>query len=402
MKLDTELLLRDLYRLDPSGAQMMDELAHHVHSFVGAADVLGDIPAAFWTGAPVERMNRMNLPVEYGGLPLTATALRRAVTFERIGRICPALPMSMPGPGLSMPPVLSLGTPEQRAAYFDRFNGQARPVWGAFAITEPQGGSDAANMRTRAVADGDGYILDGDKCFITSGARADAVVVFATLDPARGRFGVRAFLVDRGTPGFAVERSEDMLGLRASQLSTLAFRDCRVPAARMLGHTGRRGPLIDAFTGAQRAWDYMRPALAAGINGTCAGILAYARTCIADGRAGLARAGAQAAHGALDPLQARVHAAQLLALRAAWKFDRGERASLDASLAKASAATLAMDVAHRLAALLPLQAASHGNPVEKFLRDAKAFDILEGTGDMQRLMIARGFQDAAGAPSSPF
>ena len=395
MKLDTEILLRDLYRLDPAGAQMMEELQHHVQRFVMAADALGDIPAAFWDGVPVERMNRMNLPVEYGGMPLTATALRRAVTFERIGRICPALPMSMPGPGLSMPPVLSLGTPAQRTAYFERFCGQARPVWGAFAITEPQGGSDATTMRTVARADGDDFILDGEKCFITSGARASAVVVFATLDPAKGRFGVRAFLVERGTPGFRIDRSEDMLGLRASQLSVLSFQACRVPAASMLGHTGRRGPLIDAFTGAQRAWDYMRPALAAGINGTCAGILAHARHCLDEGRAPLTRAQVEAAHATLGPFQARVHAAQLLALRAAWKFDRGERASLDASLAKATSATLAMDLAHRLAALLPLQAASRGDPLEKFVRDAKAFDILEGTGDMQRLMIARAFQEAA-------
>jgi acyl-CoA dehydrogenase len=393
MKLETEALLRDLNRLDPAGARLMDALAQRVERHVTAADAAGDIPPAFWDGAPVDSMNRLNLPAGYGGLAFSGTALRRAVTFERISRICLALPMSMPGPGLSMPPVLSLGTPEQRTAYFNRFVDQQRPVWGAFAITEPQGGSDAANLRTVARRHGDSYVLDGEKCFITNGARADVVIVFATLDPAKGRFGVRAFMVPRGTAGFGVVRSEDMMGLRASQLSTLSFTDCTVPADHMLGHTGRRGPLIDAFTGAQDAWDYMRPALAAGINGSCFGALDYARRCLETGESSLPRARLGPAREDLDQYTARARAAQLLALRAAWKYDRGERSSRDASMAKACSATLAMDLAHRLAALFPLHAASRGNPLEKFVRDAKAFDILEGTGDMQRLMIARAFDD---------
>jgi acyl-CoA dehydrogenase len=400
VKLDTEALLQALRRADPEGAQMMDALAQRVERHAGAADAAGDIPSAFWDGAPVEKMNRLNLPAGYGGQAFSATALRRAVTFERISRICLALPMSMPGPGLSMPPVLSLGTPAQRSAYFGRFVGQERPVWGAFAITEPQGGSDATHMRTVARRQGDRYVLDGEKCFITNGARADVVIVFATLDPAKGRFGVRAFIVPRGTAGFCVVRSEDMMGLRASQLSTLSFTDCEVPAEHMLGHTGKRGPLVDAFTGAQDAWDYMRPALAAGINGSCFGVLGHARRCLVAGESCLPRARLGAACEVLDQYMARTRAAQLLALRAAWKYDRGERSSLDASMAKACSATLAMDLAHRLAALLPLQAASNGNPLEKFVRDAKAYDILEGTGDMQRLMIARAADDEALSTSS--
>jgi acyl-CoA dehydrogenase len=392
MKLETEALLDDLHRHDPECARMMDALAQRMARHAAAADAAADVPPAFWDGAPVAMLNRLNLPAGYGGLAFSATALRRAVTFERMSRSCLALPMSMPGPGLSMPPVLSLGTPAQRSAYFSRFVGQQQPVWGAFAITEPQGGSDATNLRTVARRRGDSYVLDGEKCFITNGARADVAIVFATLDPAKGRFGVRAFMVPRGTPGFSVLRSEDMMGLRASQLSTLSFTECEVPSDHMLGHTGKRGPLVDAFTGALDAWNYMRPALAAGINGTCFGVLDYARHCIQSGESGLPRARLGPATEDLNQYTARTQAAQLLALRAAWKYDRRERSSLDASMAKACSATLAMDLAHRLAALLPLQAASRGDPLEKFVRDAKAFDILEGTGDMQRLMIARAFE----------
>lgn len=392
MKINTDTLLQELYQDNAQERRMMDEVIDRLPRFVNDADAQGDVPDAFWSDAPVEMMNRMNMPVAYGGLHLTATALRRAITFEHVGRICPALPMSMPGPGLSMPPVLSLGTEAQRRSYFERFVGQQRPVWGAFAITEPQGGSDATNMRTTARREGERYVLNGSKCFITSGARAESVIVFATLDPNKGRFGVRAFIVDKGTPGFSVERTEDMMGLRASQLSALSFIECELPAENMLGHTGKRGPLVDAFTGAQSAWDYMRPALAAGINGTCFGMLAYAQRCLDAGEATLSRARLGAAYEELDLLRARTHAAQLLALRAAWKYDSGAPTSLDASLAKATSATLAMDVAQRLAGLLPIHAASKGNALEKFFRDAKAFDILEGTGDMQRLMIARAFE----------
>lgn len=391
MHIDTDAVLRQVRALDGEGAALIDALLQRMPQFVHPADVAGDVPAAFWDTLPVEALNRLNLPLAHGGLAMTSSALRRAIMFELIGRICPALPMSLPGPGLSMPPVSALGTPDQQRDYFARFVGQHRPVWGAFAITEPQGGSDAANMRTRARLEDGNYVLDGEKCFITSGARADAVIVFATLDPSKGRFGVRAFMVPRGTPGFRVERCEDMMGLRASQLSTLSFDHCVLSPAQMLGHTGKRGPLIDAFTGAQSAWDYMRPALAAGINGTCAGILAYAEGCLDTGEAPLARARLAAAYDEIELLRARVHASQLMALRAGWTYDSGARASLAASMAKATASTLAMEVGHRLASVLPAQAARRGDRLEKFFRDAKAFDILEGTGDMQRLMIARAF-----------
>ncbi len=183
-----------------------------------------------------------------------------------------------------------------------------------------------------------------------------------------------------------------MMGLRASQLAALSFTECRLPAERMLGHDGKRGPFIDAFAGAQSAWDFMRPALAAGINGSCFGILEKAQHALDRGDAWLPASGLDAARDELALLRARVHSSQLLALRAAWKYDSGGRASMDASMAKAFASTLAMEVAHRVAQMFPLQAAQSGHAFEKFYRDAKAFDILEGTGDMQRLMIARAFE----------
>jgi acyl-CoA dehydrogenase len=377
---------------DPESWSMIQDLLDRMPGWVEQSDRLGDIPAEFWSPTPADVLNRINMPVEFGGLPLTATALRRAVVFERIGRICPGMPMAMPGPSLSTPPVAALGTAEQKARYFGGFTERGEPVWSAFAITEPQAGSDAVAIRTVAVADGDGWIINGAKCFITSGARAEKVVVFASIAPDKGRFGIRAFVVERGTPGFTVERCEDMMGLRASQLASLSFVDCRVPNASMLGHTGRRGPLIDAFAGAQRAWDYMRPALAAGMNGTCLGMLDLAERALDDDEAALPAMRLAAARDELALFRERVESARLLALRAAWQFDTDQRASLAASMAKAFSASLAMELAHRLATLFPLRALHCGDRIEKFYRDAKAFDIVEGTGDMQRLMIAGAFQ----------
>jgi acyl-CoA dehydrogenase len=396
MQLQTSALIERVRQEDPAGWRAVEALAQRMPELARRADAEGDIDPAFWRELDCDLFNRLNLPPAYGGAALTATALRRVVMSEYIGRICPAISIGLPGPGLSTPPVNALGTPAQKQAYFARFLGSTAPVWGAFAITEPQGGSDATAMRTTARRTGDGdYVLDGQKCFISCGARAEVVVVFATLDPAKGRFAVRAFWVDKGTPGFRVDRCEDMLGLRASQLAALSFTDCRVPAERMLGHTGSRGPLIDAFTGAQSAWDYMRPALAAGLNGACMGMIEHALSVLDGDEAPCVRSRRQAIRDGLQDFSARVEAARLVALRAAWRYDRGERISSDASMAKAHSSTLAMKLALRLAAWFPQQVARRGDRFEKFCRDAKGFDILEGTGDMQRLMLARAFEARA-------
>ncbi|MCP3102889.1 acyl-CoA dehydrogenase family protein [Myxococcus sp. K15C18031901] len=392
MRIDPEAVLEEIRRDDPESWPLFEAMQRHIPPIAARADADAEIPPEFWPLVPVDLQNRVNMPPQYGGVVLTATAVRRAVVFERIGRLCPALPIGLPGPGLSAPPVLALGTEEQKVAYFNRFLGQTRPVWGAFAITEPQGGSDAAAMRTVATRDGTDYVLNGTKCFITSGGRADVVVVFASLDPNKGRFAIRAFVVPRDTPGFAVDRCEDMMGLRASQLATLSFTDCRLPASSMLGHTGKRGPHVDAFTGAQASWDYMRPVLSSLINGGCLGMVEYAEQCLAEGEAELPRAKVEQAREELGVFRARISSSQMLALRAAWKFDAGGRASTDASLAKAFASTVSMELAHKLAAMFPVKAATAGDRIEKFYRDAKAFDILEGTGDMQRLMIARAYE----------
>ncbi len=396
MSLLSQDIFADAARDEPDVSAEVQVMLDHMPGWAAAADAGGVVPEALWTLVPARTLNRMNIPLALGGVAMTATATRRAVVFERVGRICASLPMSLPGPGLSMPPVMALGTPEQKQRYFSGFTECDTPKWGAFAITEPRGGSDATGLRTVAVADGDDYVINGEKCFITNGDRADHVVVFATIAPDKGRFGIRAFVVDKSNPGFFVERCESMLGLRAARLAALRFSDCRVHKTAMLGHTGKRGPFVDAFQGAQSAWDYMRPALAASINGACLGAIEHVEAFLREQASVFGRARKAEAPALLATLRGRVQAAQLIALKAAWLYDRGDRSSTSASMAKAYSSSLAMQVADRLSALLPEVLLTSGSFLEKFCRDAKGFDILEGTGDMQRLMIARGREMAAG------
>lgn len=393
MRIEPQRLLDSMRREYPEEMQQIDDMMHLLPSIARGGDRTGDVSDDVWRGMPVGLLNRVNIPLQFGGPVVTSTAVRRAILIERISYFCPAIPIGMPGPGLSTPPVISLGTLAQRKAYFERFSHiDDRPVWGAFAITEPAAGSDATAIRTQAVADGDDYILNGEKCFITCGGRADVIVAFATLDKSKGRFGIRAFVVPTNTPGFACDRLEDMMGLRVSQLSSLSFTDCRVPKEYMLGHTGKRGPLIDAFAGAQGAWDYMRPVIAAGIVGSCAGILDEAEKFVNSGQSLLAQKAKDYLFSEIHTLRAKVRSAQLLAYRAAWRYDRRQHASADSSMAKAFASSLGMEVAERVCSHLALHAIVNGERFEKFYRDAKAFDIIEGTGDMQRLLVAKGYQ----------
>src|SRR5713101_8332922 len=171
-----------------------------------------------------------------------------------------ALSTAIPGPGLAAPPILSQGTPEQQMRFLGPYmDGQLR--WGALALTEPGIGSDVAGMSTTAVQDGDEWILNGHKHYITNGARADLVVTFATIDKSLGREGIRPFVVSKGTPGFIVGRIEEKMGLRASQTAELIFENCRIPNENLL--SGRESSKKAGFKAAMGTLDATRPMVAA-------------------------------------------------------------------------------------------------------------------------------------------
>ncbi len=291
--------------------------------------------------------------------------------------------LSMPRQGLGNSAIASVATAEQ----LERYDGR----WAAMAITEPEAGSDSASIRTTAILDGDEYVLNGEKIYVTAGERADLVVVWATLDRSKGRAAIKSFVVERDNPGLKLDRLEHKLGIRASDTAAFRLEDCRVPKEDMLG-----SPEIDVkqgFGGAMQTFDNTRPLVA----GMAVGLT---RACLEETREWLAQAGvelddarpAHAQHAAaarLQAMEADYEAARLLTLQAAWMADNGKPNSLQASMAKAKAGRTCVDVALGCVELCGPLGYGEGGLLEKWARDAKILDIFEGTQQIQLLIVAR-------------
>ncbi|HWD04003.1 MAG TPA: acyl-CoA dehydrogenase family protein [Amycolatopsis sp.] len=291
--------------------------------------------------------------------------------------------LSMPRQGLGNAAISSVATDEQ----LERFKG----LWAAMAITEPGCGSDSAAITTTAVLDGDDYVLNGEKIFVTSGQRADAVVVWATLDRAKGRAAIKSFVVEKGTPGFEVVRVEHKLGIRASDTAVLRFENCRVPRENLLGT-----PDIDTakgFAGVMQTFDNTRPLVAAMAVG-------LARAALDETRSLLASAGVvidydrpahlqPAAAATFLQLEADYESAYLLTLESAWMADNRKPNSLQASMAKAKAGRTVVDVTLKCVELAGAYGYTEKSLLEKWARDAKILDIFEGTQQIQQLIVAR-------------
>lgn len=295
--------------------------------------------------------------------------------------------LSMPRQGLGNSAIASVADDVQLA----RFDG----VWAAMAITEPGVGSDSANITTTAVLDGDHYVINGEKIFVTSGDRADHVVVWATLDKELGRAAIKSFVVAKGTPGMRVERLEHKLGIRASDTATIIFEDCRVPKENLLG-----SPDVDSgsaggqgFAGAMATFDNTRPLVAAMAVGCAAAALDLTRELLAGAgvevdydRPGQTQSAAAAK---LLQLESDLEGARLLMLQAAWLADNRRPNSLEASMAKAKAGRVGSDVTLSCVELCGAVGYSEAELLEKWARDSKILDIFEGTQQIQQLIVAR-------------
>ena len=291
--------------------------------------------------------------------------------------------LTMPRQGLGNSAIAAVADDDQK----ERFAGK----WAAMAITEPEAGSDSAAIRTTAVLDGDEYVLNGEKIYVTSGERAELVVVWASLDREVGRAAIKSFVVERSNPGLKLDRLEHKLGIRASDTAAFILDDCRVPKEDLLG-----SPEIDTkkgFAGVMRTFDNTRPLVAAMAIGV-------ARACIEHTRDALAEAGvevdydrpAQSQHAAaaeLLELESEFEAARLLTMEAAWMADNSKPNSLHASYAKAKAGRSGTDIALRCIALCGAAGLGEEELLEKWARDAKILDIFEGTQQIQLLIIAR-------------
>jgi acyl-CoA dehydrogenase len=293
--------------------------------------------------------------------------------------------LTMPRQGLGQAAIAAVANEEQLAL----FGGK----WAAMAITEPEAGSDSAAIRTTARWDEDEqeYVLNGEKIFVTSGDRADLIVVWASLDPSQGRAAIKSFVVERDNPGLKLDRLEHKLGIRASDTANFVLDDCRVPKENLLG-----SPEIapkGGFSGVMQTFDNTRPLVA----GMAIGV---ARACLDRTRELLADAGIEidydkplhsqaAAASEFVSMESDWEAARLLTLRAAWMADNRKPNSLQASMAKAKAGRVGTDVALRCVALAGSVGYGEGELLEKWARDVKILDIFEGTQQIQCLIVAR-------------
>ncbi|HET9104291.1 MAG TPA: acyl-CoA dehydrogenase [Solirubrobacteraceae bacterium] len=293
--------------------------------------------------------------------------------------------LSMPRQGLGQAAIAAVADEEQ----LKRFGGK----WAAMAITEPEAGSDSAAIRTTAVLDektGE-YVLNGEKIYVTSGDRAELIVVWATLDRSAGRAAIKSFVVERENPGLKLDRLEHKLGIRASDTANFFLQDCRVPKENLLGSADVAA--TKGFGGVMQTFDNTRPLVA----GMAIGV---ARACLDRTREILTEAGIEidydvppqlqnAAAAEFIAMEADWESARLLTLQAAWMADNRKRNSLQASMAKAKAGRMGTDVALRCVALCGATGLGETELLEKWSRDAKILDLFEGTQQIQLLIVAR-------------
>jgi alkylation response protein AidB-like acyl-CoA dehydrogenase len=323
----------------------------------------------------------MPFPTEYGGVGASELALVMAI--EELARCCATTSLLLAVQQLGSLPILLAGTDEQKRKYFPPL---ASGEWlAAFGLTEAGSGSDAAAMKTRAVRQGDKYILNGAKRFITNGGLAQVNTVFALTDPGVGTRGISAFIVEKDFPGFAVGRIEDKMGIKGSQTAELIFTDCEVPAENLIGREG------DGFKIAMATLDRTRPGIGAQAVGIAQGALdlavSYSRQRVQFNRPIAENQGIQFM---LADMATRVEAARLLVYNAAEMIDRGEKNfSQYSAMAKMFASDAAMYVTNDAIQVLGGYGYMKEYPAERMLRDAKITQIYEGTNQIQRLVIAR-------------
>ncbi|HET9489333.1 MAG TPA: acyl-CoA dehydrogenase [Methylomirabilota bacterium] len=334
----------------------------------------------------VKRMGELGLlgiavPEAWGGSG--ADTVSYVVALVEIARHCAshAVVMSVNN-SLFCDPVLKFGSDAQRERFLRPF--AAGHQIGCFALTEPQAGSDARNQHTLATRDGDHYVLNGRKAFVTNGREAAAALVFAQTDRALGHRGIAAFLIEKGTPGFLVPKTEDKLGLRASDTAEFVFEDCRVPVANRLGQEGQ------GFGIALSALDAGRIGIAAQAVGIAEGAWARAVAYARERRAfGVPIGQHQMVQWMLADMTTAIEGARLLTLRAATLKDRGQPFRPAAAMAKLFAAETAMKVTTDAVQVHGGYGFIREYQVERHFRDAKITQIYEGTSQIQKLVIAR-------------
>ncbi len=293
------------------------------------------------------------------------------------------LSMAIPGQGLGNAAISAVATPEQMEIFGKK--------WASMAITEPGTGSDSANIQTTAKLDGDEWVINGEKIFISGGGRCEVIVVWATLDKTKGKAAIKSFVVPKDAPGVNQVRLEKKMGLRVSDTAAITFDNVRIPKDHILG-----SPEIDTkkgFGGVMQTFDNTRPAVGAMAVGVGRAALDMTRDLYAKENVEPAydrtTFNATALEAELYRMEADLEAARLLCLKAAWMADNGQPNSKEASMAKAKAGRVGNYITLRCVELCHAMGYSHEVLLEKFARDSKILDIFEGTQQIQQLIVAR-------------
>jgi len=321
------------------------------------------------------------VPAKYGGAEMDFTSY--IIAIHELSKVSATVGVILSvHTSVCTNPILYFGTEEQKQKYIPKL--ASGEYLGAFCLTEPSSGSDAASLKTRAVKKGDDYVLNGSKVFITNGGEADVYIVFATTDPSLGTKGIAAFIVEKNTPGFIVGKDEKKMGLHGSRTVQLTFEDLHVPVENMLGQEG------EGFRIAMANLDVGRIGIATQALGIAEAAF-EAATAYAKMRQQFGKpiAAQQGIAFKLADMATSVEAAKLLVYQAADLRSKGLKCTLEASMAKLFTTRTAVEVTTEAIQVFGGYGYTEDYPVERFFRDAKVTEIYEGTSEIQRIVISK-------------
>ena len=353
----------------------------HIKPVAAAYDASEEFPWDIMNILAENNFFRIYIDKEYGGLGMGIMGL--VLATEGLSRGCGGVALGLAGTALGVFPLLLAGSEEQKKKYLPDL--AAGKYLGAFGITEPEAGSDAGNIKTTAMKDGDAYVLNGVKIFITNGGQAKFYTIIASTNPSRGSRGATAFIVEDGTPGFSYGKKYEKLGIRGSATCELVFEDCRIPKENILGREGM------GFLVAVRTFDRARPGVAAQAVGIAQGAVdcavEFSRHNLRDGQA---ISSYQSIQAKLADMATKTEAARALTYAATRMIDAGEKDfAKESAMTKLFSSKVAVDVASDAVSICGSHGVVSGSPAEKFYRDAKITEIYEGTSEIQREVIAR-------------
>jgi len=364
-------MLRTLYQ---------DFAANEVEPLAQETDEEEKFPAE--TVRKMEKIGFMGIPFakEFGGQGCDTLAYVMCV--EELSKKCATTGVIVSAhTSLCGEPLNKFGTPEQKEKYLTQVASGKK--LGAFGLTEPAAGTDAAGQQTKAVLDGDHYVLNGTKIFITNGGEAEVYIIFAMTDKSKGTRGISAFIVERDFPGFSIGTKEKKMGIRGSATTELVFKDCIVPKENLLGKEGK------GFGIAMKTLDGGRIGIAAQALGIAEGAFEKTVEYVKERKQfGRPLSKFQNTQFTLADLKTKIDAAQMLVYRAAMKKDSGDVYSTEAAMAKLFAAETAMEVTTKCVQMYGGYGYMRDYPVERMMRDAKITEIYEGTSEVQRMVIS--------------